>query len=419
MKVSVIGLGYIGLPTAAVIASNNINVVGIDINESIVNKINAGKIHIVEKDLDDLVRNVVKSKKLNASTLYEEADVFVIAVPTPIKDNKEPNLSYVENAVREISKVLKKGDLIILESTSSVGTTEMMANLISRLRKDLDIPNSKHNKHSSFDINIAYCPERVLPGNILKELVLNDRVIGGITQECSIAAMRFYEIFVKGRCLLTNSRTAELCKLVENSYRDVNIGFANELSIISDKLDINVWELISLANHHPRVNILEPGPGVGGHCIAVDPYFIIDSCPNESVIISAARKVNKHKPEYIIEKVKESVSMLNVPTSNISICCLGIAFKPNIDDLRGSPSLDIVVELSKMPFKNISVVEPNIEVLPNELELDNVYLKSINDGISISDIVILLVHHDEFLNINEDKIGSKILIDTRGTFTAI
>ena len=234
MKVSVIGLGYIGLPTAAVIASKNTNVIGIDINESIVNKINAGKIHIVEKDLDDLVRKVVKSKKLNASSFYEEADVFVIAVPTPIKDNKEPNLSYVENAVREISKVLKKGDLIILESTSSVGTTEMIANLISNLRKDLDIPNSKHNKHSSCDINIAYCPERVLPGNILKELVLNDRVIGGITKECSTAAMRFYEMFVKGKCLLTNSRTAELCKLVENSYRDVNIGFAYELSIISD-----------------------------------------------------------------------------------------------------------------------------------------------------------------------------------------
>jgi UDP-N-acetyl-D-mannosaminuronic acid dehydrogenase len=419
MKVSVIGMGYIGLPTSALIASNNIDVIGVDINKSVVKKINAGETHIVEKNLDKLVKEVVESGRLRASYEYEAADIFIIAVPTPINDNNEPNISFVENAAVEISKVIKKGDLIILESTSSVGTTEKILKLIKKNRNDLVMPNSITNLSISSDIKIAYCPERVLPGNILNELVSNDRVIGGISKECSIAAMNFYNNFVKGKCFLTNSKTAELCKLVENSYRDVNIGFANELSVISDKLDIDVWELVSLANRHPRVNILDPGPGVGGHCIAVDPYFIIDSCPDESVIISAAREVNNSKPKFVLEKVEEAILKTNKPISDITICCLGIAFKPNIDDLRQSPALDIVLQISKMPFKQINIVEPNIDVLPTKLNLENINLDNLSDAIKNSDILLMLVHHDEFLNIKKEHIHSKAVVDTRGTLTPI
>lgn len=416
MKVSVIGMGYIGLPTAAVIASNDIDVIGVDINESAVNKINKGQAHIIETNLDELVKKVVTSGRLRASLEYQEADVFIIAVPTPIKEGFKPDLSYVESAANEISKVLKKGDLIILESTSSVGTTEKILNLISRNRTDLVMPNEKKDISSEADIKIAYCPERVLPGNILNELISNDRVIGGISKDCSLAAMNFYEKFVKGKCLLTNSRTAELCKLVENSYRDVNIAFANELSIISHKLDINVWDLISLANHHPRVDILEPGPGVGGHCIAVDPYFIIDSCPDESVIISAARNVNNSKPKFVLDQIKEAIYKIEKDISEINICCLGLAFKPNIDDLRESPALDIAEEVSKMAFNNIYIVEPNINDLPQVFNQSKSKLIPLDDAIDMSDIVVILVHHDEFKLLTSDKISSKIVIDTRGIY---
>ena len=415
MKVSVIGMGYIGLPTSAVIASNDIDVVGVDINESAVNKINKGQAHIAETNLDGLVKKVVSSGRLRASLEYEEADVFIIAVPTPIKEDFIPDLSYVESAANEISKVLKKGDLIILESTSSVGTTEKILNLISKNRTDLVMPSEQKDK-SSADIKIAYCPERVLPGNILNELISNDRVIGGISKDCSIAAMNFYKKFVKGKCLLTNSRTAEFCKLVENSYRDVNIAFANELSIISHKLDINVWDLISLANHHPRVDILEPGPGVGGHCIAVDPYFIIDSCPNESMLISAARNVNNLKPKFVLDQIKEAISKIEKDISKINICCLGLSFKPNIDDLRESPALDIAEEVSKMAFNNIYIVEPNINALPEVFNQSKSKLISLDDAVTMSDIVVVLVHHDEFKLLTSDEISSKIVIDTRGIY---
>ena len=418
-QICVIGLGYIGLPTAALLASNNFDVIGVDVNKKVVETINSGKIHIVEKDLDDLVKKVVENGKLKASLNCKEANVFIIAVPTPIKEGNVPDISFVENAAKEISKVIKKGDMVILESTSSVGTTERIIKIFEENTNDLVLPKPNLNSSILPDIHVAYCPERVLPGNILSELTANDRVIGGISKKCSDEAKKFYKTFVKGECLLTNSRTAELCKLVENSFRDVNIGFANELSIISDKLGVNVWELISLANHHPRVNILEPGPGVGGHCIAVDPYFIIDSCPDESKIISASREVNNAKPKFVISKVKEAISKIHKPISDIKICCLGIAFKPNIDDLRESPALDIVSEISKMQFNSISVVEPNINMLPEELKLDRVVLEDINAGINKADIILMLVHHKEFSTIKEDQIESKIVVDTRGTLSAI
>jgi len=418
MIVSIIGMGYIGLPTAALIASKSINVIGVDVNESVVNKINSGEIHIIENNLDVLVEDVVKKGMLKASTDVQTADIFIIAVPTPIDSNMKPDISFVRKAVIEISKVLKKGDLIILESTSSVGTTENIIKWVSDSRSDLIMPDPK-NKEGNADINIAYCPERVLPGKILEELISNDRVIGGITSTCSKRATDFYNTFVTGKCLQTNSRTAEMCKLVENSFRDTNIAFANELSIISDKLDIDVWELISLANRHPRVNILEPGPGVGGHCIAVDPYFIIDSCPDESIIISAARKVNNAKPNFVIKQVKDAILKMNKDISEINICCLGLAFKPNIDDLRESPSLDIAIKISEMPFNFIYIVEPNINALPEEFKSVKSSLESVNAAIAKSDIVLLLVHHDEFKLITSNDISSKVIIDTRGILSKI
>lgn len=416
MKVSVTGMGYIGLPTAALIASRNFEVIGVDIDNTVVDKINSGKIHIVENNLDILVENVVKKGLLKASTNVQAADIFIIAVPTPIDSNMKPDLSFVQSATVEISKVLKKGDLIILESTSTVGTTENIIKWISNLRPDLIMPNPK-DEESDSDINLAYCPERVLPGKILEELISNDRVIGGISSVCSKKAADFYKTFVTGECLITNSRTAEMCKLVENSYRDTNIAFANELSIISEKLGINVWELISLANHHPRVNILEPGPGVGGHCIAVDPYFIIDSCPDESIIISASRKVNNSKPDFVLNQIKNALVKTDKNISEINICCLGLAFKPNIDDLRESPALDIAIEISKMQFNNIYIVEPNIDSLPKVFDKAQSKLVSYDDAIDNSDVIVVLVHHDEFKLISSDRISSKIVIDTRGIYS--
>ena len=305
-----IGLGYIGLPTAAVIASRGIKVIGVDINQHAVDIINQGKIHIIEPDLDALVHEVVRTGKLRATTLVEPADAFLIAVPTPFKGNHEPDLSYVESAARAIAPVLKKGDMVILESTSPVGCTEQMAEWLAQARPDLTFP---HQAYEAADINLAYCPERVLPGKVIHELVENDRVIGGMTPHCAARAAELYKTFVKGDCIITNARTAEMCKLTENSFRDVNIAFANELSLICDEQDINVWELIKLANLHPRVNILQPGPGVGGHCIAVDPWFIVAKSPNTARLIRTAREVNDHKPHYVIEKVKAAAARFKNP----------------------------------------------------------------------------------------------------------
>lgn len=402
-----IGLGYIGLPTAAVIASRGIKVIGVDVNQHAVDTINQGKIHIVEPDLDALVHEVVRTGKLRATTQVEPADAFLIAVPTPFKGDHEPDLAYVESAARAIAPVLKKGDMVILESTSPVGSTEQMAQWLAQARPDLTFPQQAG---ESADINLAYCPERVLPGKVIHELVENDRVVGGMTPHCAARAAALYKTFVKGDCIITNARTAEMCKLTENSFRDVNIAFANELSLICDELDINVWELISLANRHPRVNILQPGPGVGGHCIAVDPWFIVDKSPKTARLIRTAREVNDHKPQHVIDKVKAAAAKFNNP----KIACLGLSFKADIDDLRESPSLEIVQQLKKLNLGTLYVAEPHINHLPADLQAENVEFASAEDAVANASIVLLLVNHQKFAGINLGMLSKKFVIDTRG-----
>lgn len=406
-SISMIGLGYIGLPTAAVLASRGINVIGLDINQHAVDTINQGRIHIVEPDLEALVHEVVRTGRLRATTKPEAADAFLIAVPTPFKGDHEPDLAYVEAAARSIAPVLKKGDLVILESTSPVGSTEQMAQWLADARPDLIFPQRAG---ESADINIAYCPERVLPGNVINELVENDRVVGGMTLRCAERAVALYKTFVKGQCIVTNARTAEMCKLTENSFRDVNIAFANELSLICDELNINVWELIRLANHHPRVNILQPGPGVGGHCIAVDPWFIVDKSPKTARLIRTAREVNDFKPHFVIEKVKAAAAKFKNP----KIACLGLAFKADIDDLRESPSVEIVQHLKKMKLGDLYLVEPHIAILPKNLEDENVCLMEAQEAVKKADIVLLLVNHQAFKDISIGGLAGKVLIDMRG-----
>lgn len=392
---SVIGLGYIGLPTAATFASRGLKVIGVDVNQKAVDTINSGGIHIIEPDLDIVVQSVVQTGNLRATTTPEPADAFIVAVPTPFMDDKQPDLRYIEAASKAIAPVLKKGNLVILESTSPVGATEQMAAWLAEARPDLTFPQQSG---EDADICVAHCPERVLPGKVLVELVNNDRVIGGMTLKCSQAAVSLYKLFVQGECVVTNARTAEMCKLTENSFRDVNIAFANELSMICDKLDINVWELIKLANRHPRVNILQPGPGVGGHCIAVDPWFIVASAPDEARLISTARQVNDHKPEWVIEQVKNKIDQFlnNHPEKvikDVTIACYGLAFKPNIDDLRESPAVEIVKTLADYGCK-ILAVEPNIEKLPQDMP-ENVVLILL-DSSGHADVHVVLVAHDEF-----------------------
>ena len=404
--ISVIGLGYIGLPTAAVFASRKKQVIGVDVNQKAVETINRGEIHIVEPDLDMVVHAAVVEGYLRATTVPEPADAFLIAVPTPFKGNHEPDLGYIESASKSIAPVLKKGDLVILESTSPVGATEQMAAWLAEARPDLTFPQTQG---AASDIRVAHCPERVLPGHVLRELVQNDRVIGGMTPKCSAAAASLYKLFVEGECVITNARTAEMCKLTENSFRDVNIAFANELSIICDKLDINVWELIRLANRHPRVNILQPGPGVGGHCIAVDPWFIVSKTPDQARLIRTAREVNDSKPELVIEKVKTEASRFKNPR----IACFGLAFKPDIDDLRESPALEITQKLSQLFPDAVMAVEPNIESLPSKLE-SHIHLVDVSTALEKADIAVLLVDHKTFKSVSRDKLGRLIVIDTKG-----
>ncbi|GAC91763.1 NDP-N-acetyl-D-galactosaminuronic acid dehydrogenase [Anoxybacillus flavithermus NBRC 109594] len=404
-KVCVIGLGYIGLPTATVLANNGFEVHGVDINEKAVELINNGQVHIYEPDLDIMVKKAVESGNLKASVIPEKADVFIIAVPTPFKENHKPDLTYVEQATRSISPYLEPGNIVILESTSPVGTTEKVAEWILEEREDLSIDENRENR-----IFVSHCPERVLPGKILKELIENNRIIGGINEESTKRTVGFYKSFVKGKILETNARTAELSKLAENAFRDVNIAFANELSMICDELNINVWELINLANHHPRVNILQPGPGVGGHCIAVDPWFIVDAAPETAKLIRTARMVNDSKPYFVIEKIKEATKNLKNPT----IACLGLAFKANVDDLRESPAVKIVKELSAIYDQTIYVAEPHIEELPKDLLELNVRLVKTEDAIEKADVVVLLVDHDYFKVIDKKALLNKIVIDTRG-----
>ncbi|CAK4070489.1 UDP-N-acetyl-D-mannosamine dehydrogenase [Vibrio sp. 16] len=413
-RVSVIGLGYIGLPTAAMFASRKKKVIGIDVNKDAVDTINNGKIHIVEPDLDMLVQAAVTEGYLSASTTPEPADAFLIAVPTPFKDSSnngipEPDLSYIKAASLAIAPVLKKGDLVILESTSPVGATEQMAEWLAEVRHDLSFPQQNGEEA---DINIAHCPERVLPGKVVRELVENDRVIGGMTQKCSQRSIELYKTFVQGECVTTNSRTAEMAKLTENGSRDVQIAFANELSVICDKLDINVWELIALANRHPRVNILQPGPGVGGHCIAVDPWFIVAKTPEQAQLIHTARQVNDSKPQWVIDKVKITLADFlqanpEKSISDITVACYGLAFKPDIDDLRESPALQITKNIAQSHTGRVIAVEPNIK----QLSLEDVSLVTIEEALDKADIHVLLVDHKEFKSITVPSLYS---IDTKG-----
>ncbi len=414
--VSVIGLGYIGLPTAAIFAKRGWNVVGVDVNQSAVDTINAGGVHIIEPDLDGVVARVVANGMLRATTTPEPADAFLIAVPTPFKDGHKPDLRYIEQAAKAIAPVLKQGDIIVLESTSPVGATEQMMEWMKAERPDLIFP-SPDAPDARADVYVAHCPERVLPGKVLHELVHNDRIIGGITQRCSVKAATLYRTIIEGQCFVTDARTAEMCKLTENSFRDVNIAFANELSLICDRLGINVWELVPLANRHPRVNILQPGPGVGGHCIAVDPWFIVDSAPDEAQMIRLAREVNDGKPLWVVNKVKLAVADYlaahpDKTAADVTVACLGLAFKPNIDDLRESPALDIAVMLNEELAGPVLCVEPHVDELSGKAA--TLTLSGADDAIEAADIIVLLVDHIAFHAIDEDARKGKITIDTRG-----
>ncbi len=417
-RISVIGLGYIGLPTAAVFASRGIEVVGVDVNAHAVDTINSGRIHIVEPDLDMVVHAATVEGKLRATLTPEPAQAFLIAVPTPFKGDHEPDLSYIEAAARAIAPVLEAGNLVVLESTSPVGATEQLAAWLAEARPDLTFPQTAG---EASDIRVAYCPERVLPGHVLRELVDNDRVIGGMTPRCSQAACALYGTFVQGECVVTNARTAEMCKLTENAFRDVNIAFANELSLICDKLDISVWELIALANRHPRVGILQPGAGVGGHCIAVDPWFIVNRTPDEARLIHAARLVNDGKPGWIVGKVVDAVRRAaeerGCPREDLTVAVFGLAFKPDIDDLRESPAVEIAEHLAALYPGQLVAVEPNITALPPALVARGVRLVSTEAALAEADVRVLLVDHRPFReNPPEPRVGVP-LVDARGIWS--
>lgn len=393
-SVCVVGLGYIGLPTASLLGTKGYRVHGVDTSQHVVDTINQGKIHIVEPDLDILVKSAVQAGNLTASLEPVEADIFILAVPTPFKGDHEPDLTDVETATRKIAPYVRPGNVVILESTSPVGASD---GIVARILSELGHDTKK-------DVFVAHCPERVLPGRILVELVQNDRIVGGINEASTEMAVEFYHSFVSGEVLSTDSRTAELAKLTENAFRDVNIAFANELSLICDQEGINVWELINLANRHPRVNILQPGPGVGGHCIAIDPWFIVSRAPQLARLIRTAREVNDYKPTWVIEKVKRSADKFKHPV----IGCLGLAFKANVDDLRESPAVEIVRELVKDNVGEILVAEPNLKA---HKEFD---LRPWEEVMSVADILLLLVDHKEFRRIKAADLKEKILIDTRG-----
>ncbi len=402
-KISVIGLGYIGLPTAAMFASRKVSVIGVDVNQAAVDSINRGEIHIIEPDLDIAVQAAVSQGYLRATITPEPADAFLMAVPTPfINENHDPDLSYVESAAKSIASVLKSGDLVILESTSPVGATEQMAGWLSQHRPDLTFPQDAGD---ASDIRIAHCPERVLPGKVMQELITNDRVIGGMTEKCSQSATDLYKTFVTGDCVVAaNPRLAEMAKLTENSFRDVNIAFANELSVVCDTLDIDVWELITLANLHPRVNILQPGPGVGGHCIAVDPWFIVSSAPDQAALIRQARLTNDAKPDWVIARVQDH--MARRPECDVIV--YGLAFKPDIDDLRESPSLKIYKRLKCADPDRIGFCDPNVPVGTfADTGLD------MTDAFSKDAIHVLLVDHKEF---KQDRPRLGTLVDFKGTW---
>ena len=396
--VSVIGLGYIGLPTAVLLARHGVQVIGVDVLPHVVDSINAGRLHIVEPGLETVLQEVVNAGSLRATLTPEPADAFIIAVPTPFTEGHKPDLGFIRAAAKALAPVLKKGDLVILESTSPVGTTEKLATWLAEERADLTFPQQAG---EDADVQVAHCPERVLPGQVLRELVENDRIVGGLSSRAASMATELYRLFVKGDMPVTNARTAEMCKLTENSFRDVNIAFANELSMICDRLDIDVWELIKLANKHPRVNILQPGCGVGGHCIAVDPWFIVDSAPEQARLIRTAREVNDSKPAWVVEKVKVAIAdvLARNPEkrmADVTVACLGLAFKPDIDDMRESPALEITKRIADLGCRVIAV-EPNIRTLPVAIaDVSNISLGILTEALANADMACLLVKHHEF-----------------------
>jgi UDP-N-acetyl-D-mannosaminuronic acid dehydrogenase len=407
-RVAILGLGYIGLPTAATLASRGVEVIGVDVNEHAVSMITQGKVHFSEPDLDMLVRAAVMTGKLRAVVTPEPAEAFIIAVPTPLADDKRPDLSFIDAAADSIAPVLEAGNLIVLESTSPVGTSARLSRQLAELRPDLTFP---HTAGERSDIRIAYCPERILPGRMVLELVENDRIIGGLTPACAARADQLYRIFVKGACLMTDANTAELVKLTENAYRDVNIAFANELSMICDGMGLDVWRVIELSNRHPRVKILQPGPGVGGHCIAVDPWFIVDGMPEASRLIRTAREVNDGKPHHIIDRIRRHAQRFKDPV----IACLGLTYKPNVDDLRESPALEITTHIAREGLGKVLAVEPHIRNLPPELAgFDHLRFCDMSEALAEADIAVLLVDHAEFRAIEAKELLNKIVIDTRG-----
>ncbi len=409
--VAVIGLGYIGLPTAAILATNGLNVVGVDVNEKTIEAVNRGEVPFVEPDLAVHVTGAVSQGRLKASLDTPSADAYIVAVPTPFNAERSADLSYIEAAAKGIAPQLQGGELIILESTSPPRATRYMADVILGLRPDLSL-NGEGGKPT---IDVAHCPERVLPGRVMIELVTNDRIVGGVTTRAAERAKELYSVFCQGEILLTDDVTAEMAKLVENSFRDVNIAFANELSVISDKLGVDVWELIRLANHHPRVNILQPGPGVGGHCIAVDPWFIVDADPENSRIIRTAREVNDAKPVWVVEKVLEAVAQAE---AGADVAIMGLSFKPNIDDLRESPSVEITRTIAELlPNVLVRAVEPHISELPASLAAQpNISLVTLEEALATSAVVVLLVDHHEFLDIGA-RLDEQTFLDIRGVLS--
>ncbi|UVO52853.1 UDP-N-acetyl-D-mannosamine dehydrogenase [Sphingomonas sp. SUN039] len=407
---SIYGLGYVGLPTAAVLADAGITVIGVDVNEAAVASINNGRAHIVETNLDEVLGRVVERGKLRATIVPAPADVFLIAVPTPFKGDKEPDLRFVESASRMIAAQLQPGNLVILESTSPVGTTEQISRWLAEERADLVFP---HQDGKNCSVHIAHCPERILPGRVLHEVVHNDRIVGGMTARCSELAVEFYSLAVKGACHVTNARTAELCKLSENAFRDVNIAFANELSLICDKFGIDVWELIGLTNKHPRVEILRPGAGVGGHCIAVDPWFIVDMAPGLSRLIATARRINDAKPHWVADKIREAA--LTCGKQEPTIACMGLAYKPDVDDFRESPAVEVTALAAAMGIGRVIACDPFAEVAPPELGQAQVPLVDLAAALE-ADVIVFLTAHTVFKSIEPAQLAGRAVIDPCGLF---
>lgn len=407
--VCVVGLGYIGLPTAATLASRGVEVIGVDINPLVVEAVNAGQPYFSEPDLDMLLRAATTLRKLRATSQPEPADAFVIAVPTPFRDDRSPNLDCIDQAADAIAPVLALGNVVILESTSPVGTTRRLAERLARLRPDLGFPPARHSQ--PLDIHVAHCPERVLPGRMVRELIENDRIIGGMTEMCAEHAEAVYRVFLQGQVFRTDAATAELVKLVENASRDVNIAFANELSLICDQLGLNVWHVIELANRHPRVSILQPGPGVGGHCIAVDPWFIVWSAPERTRLIRTAREVNSAKPNFVVTQIRERAERFKRPV----VACLGLTYKPDVDDTRESPAIEIAARLAAIGQEQILVADPNLTSLPPELApFPNLSFCETMEAVRQADIVAVLVAHSLFRKIPREQLMRRVVIDTTG-----